>query len=217
MSFTLGVLLGPPNTSAVYTVDSGTAGSMAGATIEERADAGTNPAGDQNVARALIDRSVLDSAVGGGFAIVGEGFLPAETVTLSVCAAGSVTADANGGAGFFLNAGPGAGVYSCTLTGGTSGFVAQGSVIADPKATNLRGLIVQPAFVAPGGTVTVLATKRPALDTGDIYLNGTLQGNATTDAKGKGEFTFLKPLTRLVHDVYGKHQQHGRLHRPSFF
>ena len=50
LSFTIGVAVGT-NTSAVWSVDSGVAGSMAGATIEERADAGTPPAGDQNVAR----------------------------------------------------------------------------------------------------------------------------------------------------------------------
>ena len=43
------------NTSAVYSSDNGTAGSMAGVTIEERSDAGTPPVGDQNAARGPLN------------------------------------------------------------------------------------------------------------------------------------------------------------------
>ena len=60
------------NTSAVYSADNGTAGSMAGQTVEERSDAGTPPAGDQNNARAFVDRAVINSTVGTIFSLIGE-------------------------------------------------------------------------------------------------------------------------------------------------
>src|SRR6266404_9379179 len=47
--------------SAVYSADTGSAGSMAGVSLEERADAGTPPVGDQNAARVFFDRATLDS------------------------------------------------------------------------------------------------------------------------------------------------------------
>ncbi len=73
------VLITPANsgdTSAVYSADTGAAGSMAGVSIEERADAGTPPVGDQSAARVFFDRATLNSATGGTVAIVGEGFQP---------------------------------------------------------------------------------------------------------------------------------------------
>ena len=76
------------DTSAVYSADTGTTGSMAGVSLEERADAGTPPVGDQNAARVFLDRATLDSAVGGTVSLVGEGFQAGETVTISSCAAG---------------------------------------------------------------------------------------------------------------------------------
>ena len=190
------------NTSAVYSSDrTGIAGSMAARSIEERSDAGTPPVGDQNVSRAFIDRAGLDSAVGGTFWLVGEGFLPGETITLSGCAAFSGTADANGAANWFLTEPAGAGVHSCVQTGGTSGRIARASVLAHANVTNLRGLIVAPAFVTPGGTVRVMADKLPASNTGNIYLDGVLQGSATTNASGTGFFTLTKPTTGFVHAV----------------
>src|SRR5207244_2596722 len=122
----------------------------------------------------------------GTFSLVGEGFQPGESVTLSGCGGGMALADANGALGAFLTAPAGTGVYSCVLTGGTSGRVARASVLAHANVTNLRGLIVAPAFVTPGGTVKVMADKLPANNTGNIYLDGLLQGMATTNASGFG-------------------------------
>ena len=87
------VLVTPANsgdTSAVYSADTGIAGSMAGVSLEERADAGTPPVGDQNAARVFFDRATLNSAIGGIVAMVGEGFEPGETVTISGCVDASV-------------------------------------------------------------------------------------------------------------------------------
>src|SRR5204863_1162668 len=140
------------DTSAVYSADTITAppgGVMAGVSLEERADAGTPPVGDQNAARAFWDRATLNSGTGGTFALVGEGFEPGETVTISGCAAGSIPANADGAATAFLTFGAGAGVSQCVLTGGTSGRVARGTVLLHPDVTNLRGLIAGPAFVSP--------------------------------------------------------------------
>jgi len=131
---------------------------------------------------------------------VGEGFEPGETVTISGCAAGSLgPAGPEGQAGTFLTYSAGAGISQCVLTGGTSGRVARGTVLLDPDVTNLRGLISLPAFVtrAPGDTVPILATKLPPSDTGNIYLDGVLQGTAMTNASGFGSFLLTKPTTEL--------------------
>ena len=136
---------------------------MAGVSLEERADAGTPPVGDQNAARVFWDRATLNSATGGTVAIVGEGFQAGETVTISGCAAGSLPATADGAFAAFLTYCPGAGISQCVLTGGTSGRVARGTVLLDPDVTNLRGLIAAPAFVSPaGGTVPILADQAAA-------------------------------------------------------
>src|SRR6266516_5234022 len=158
------------DTSAVYSADQGIAlaGSMAGASLEERADAGTPPVGDQNAARVFWDRATLNSATGGTVVIVGEGFTPGETVTISSCAAGGLTANADGGAAAFLTYGAGAGISPCVLTGAISGRVGRGTVLLHANVTNLRGLISDPAFVNPtGGTVPIVATKLPPNDTGN--------------------------------------------------
>ena len=76
---------------------------MAGVSLEERADAGTPPVGDQNAARVFFDRATLNSAIGGSAVIVGEGFRPGETVTISGCAVGSLgSAGPDGQAELFL-------------------------------------------------------------------------------------------------------------------
>src|SRR5437899_1451064 len=131
------------DTSAVYSVDTMTppGGVMAGVSLEERSDAGTPPVGDQNAARLFFDRATLNSGTGGTVVIVGEGFAPGETVTVSSCAAGGLTANADGGAAAFLTYAPAAGVSQCVLTGGTSGRVARGTVLLHANVTNLRGLI----------------------------------------------------------------------------
>ena len=178
------------DTSAVYSADTVTSppgGIMAGVSLEERADAGNPPVGDQNAARMFLDRATLNSASGGTVALDGEGFEPGETVTISGCAAGSLSANAEGAFPAFITYGAGPGVSQCVLTGGTSGRVARGSVLLDPDVINLRGLIAAPAFVSPAGNVpvVVLADKLPALDLGSVYLDGVLQGTAMTDASGK--------------------------------
>ena len=160
---------------------------MAGVSLEERADAGTPPVGDQNAARVFWDRATLNSGTGGTVALVGEGFEPGETVTISSCAAGSLPANADGAFAAFLSYSPGAGISQCVLTGGTSGRVARGTVLLDPNVTNLRGLIAAPAFVSPASPATgvpVLADKLPPNDTGNVYLDGVLLGTAMTDASG---------------------------------
>ena len=189
------------NSSAVYSVDSGTAGSLAGQTLEERSDAGTPPVGDQNISRAFFDRAVLDSAVGGAVTLVGEGFQTGETVTLSGCAAGAGTAGSNRSIAFVITFGAGAGNTQCVLTGGLTGRVARASLQADPLVTNIRGLIAAPASVSPGGTGLVVADRMLPNDTGNIYLDGVLQGTATTNASGFGLFILTKPTTGFVHAV----------------
>ena len=191
------------DTSAVYSADAGTAGSMAGVSLEERADAGTPPVGDQNAARVFFDRATLNSGTGGSVALVGEGFEPGETVTVSGCVDEGLTANADGATAAFVTFPATAGVAQCVLTGGTSGRVARGNVLLHPNVTNLRGLISAPAFVtgASGNTVPIVATKLPPNNTGVIFLDGVFQGNPVTDASGNGTFQLTKPTTGFVHAV----------------
>ena len=50
--------------------------------MEARADAGD---GDMNVTRGFVDRPIVASGTGGFAALDAEGFVPNETLTLSVC------------------------------------------------------------------------------------------------------------------------------------
>src|SRR5438094_1493619 len=177
---------------------------MGGVSLEERADAGTPPVGDQNNARVFFDRATLNSATGGVAVIVGEGFEPGEPVTISGCALGSLgLAGAEGQAGAFLSYPGFAGISPCLLTGGTTGRVARGTVLLNPDVRNLRGLISLPAFVtrAPVDVIPIAASKLPPNDTGNIYLDGVFQGTATTNANGYGQFNLFKPMTGFVHAV----------------
>ncbi len=177
---------------------------MAGVTLEERADAGAPPVGDQNAARVFFDRGTLNSATGGVAVIVGEGFEPGETVTISGCALGSLgPAGPEGQAGAFLAYPSFAGISPCILTGGTTGRVARGTVLLNPDVRNLRGLISLPAFItrAPVDLIPIAASKLPPNDTGNIYLDGVFQGTATTNANGYGQFNLFKPVTGFVHAV----------------
>ena len=86
----------------------------------------------------------LNSAVGGTVAMVGEGFLPGETVTISGCIDEAVPANADGAAAIFCYLPATAGVSQCILTGGTSGRVARGNILLHPNVANQRGLISAP-------------------------------------------------------------------------
>ena len=202
----IGFTLAPaPNgdTAAVYTADVvATPGTMAGISIEERADAGALPAEDQNVSRAFVNRAVLNNTTGGFVAYVGEGFTPGENVTVS-CSGGTVVADPNGSVSQILTfAGPvAAGNVLCALNGVTSLRVARFAVRLDPQVTNYRSIIVAPAFTRLGGTVKVLATGLPANDTGQIFIDGVLTGTALTDASGNGTVTIPKPANTFAHAV----------------
>ena len=158
------------DTSAVYSADTGRTGSMAGVSLEERADAGAPPVGDQNAARVFFDHATIDSAVGGTVSLVGEGFQAGESVTISSCATGSLPAKADGGFKAFLAYIPGAGISQCVLTGGISGRVARGTVLLHPNVTNQRCLIAAPGFVPAGGTVPIPANNLPPSNTGAIPL-----------------------------------------------
>src|SRR5256714_974070 len=155
------------DTSAIYsadTVSSPPGGVMAGVSLEERADAGTPPVGDQNAARIFWDRATLNSGTGGVVALVGEGFEPGETVTISGCAAGSLgPAGPEGQAGTFLTYSAGAGVSQCVLTGGTSGRGARGTGPLGPGGTNPRGPISLSPLLsrAPRDTVPIPQPNSP--------------------------------------------------------
>ena len=186
------------DTSAVYSVDNGTAGSMSGQSVEERTDAGT---GEQNPARAFVDRAVINSGAATPVTLVGEGFQAAETVNLTGSAAAVLVADANGAVSTVVTSGTGAAVYNYVLTGATSTRVARASVLAHANVTNIRGIIVAPSRVSSGSIVTARVDRLPALTMGTFFLNGVSQGTTTTDADGSASMPIVAPATNFVQEV----------------
>ena len=171
----------------------GVFGKFSGVTVEERNDAGAPPVGDQNPARAFIDRPILEAGLGGTIAVVGEGFRPGETVNMTGSAVTSGTADANGAATFFLSAPTGAAIYSVTLEGAITGRQARASAQAHADVQNRRGMIAAPSLVSPGGNMLIMADRMPANDLGQIFLDGVLAGTATTNSAGFASFSLPKP------------------------
>ena len=160
------------DTSAIYTAKSSAAGSLNGQSIEERADAGMPPQGDQNLSRAYFDRAVFPST-GATLGWVGEGFQPGETVNVSGCSTGSATADSNGAVFFFVSFGAGTGVGQCVYTGVISGRVARSTAQGDANAINVPAAINAPATLPNGGAGFVFLYDRlTASQSGTILSTG---------------------------------------------
>jgi hypothetical protein len=187
------------DTSAIYSTYTTTVGSRAGQSVEERADAGVPPIGDQNVARAFVDRPVVATA-GGTVALVGEGFSPGETVTVSGCGSLSATADANGAVRFF-NGVSGSGTFQCVLSGGTTGRVGRASGIVAGNVTNAPGIINAPAAVLGTGTFTLVIDRLLPNQSGTVYIDNVSQGNLSTDSTGKAAALINKPSSGFLHIV----------------
>ena len=132
-----------------------------------------------------------------------EGFFPNETLTLSGCGAGSAPADGNGALGAFLVAGPGAGNYTCALTGGTSGRVATFEARGDPLATNAPGATTSASTMRTGGSTSFLFQfdRLAPSESGTVFIDGVSQGGAGTDASGKGMITLTGPAAIGPHAV----------------
>jgi len=189
------------DTSAVYSANSIAAGSLNGQSIEERADAGTPPQGDQNVSRAYFDRAVF-SSTGATLGWVGEGFQPGETVNISGCSTGSATADSNGAVSLFVSFGAGTGVGQCVYTGGMSGRVARSTAQGDSNAVNVPAAINAPATLPNAGASFVFLYDRlTASQTGIIYIDGVSQGPASTNASGYGSVALIAPGSAGIHSV----------------
>jgi hypothetical protein len=188
-----------PDASAIYSTFTSTVGSRAGQSIEERADAGVPPIGDQNISRAFVDRPVVPST-GGTLAIVGEGFLQGETVNVTGCGTLSSTADSNGAVRFF-NGVSGSGVFNCLLSGGISGRVGRASGIAASNAINAPAAIAAPAAVAGTGTFTFMIDRLLPNQSGTVYLDGVAQGTLSTDSGGKAAVFVNKPTSGFLHIV----------------
>jgi hypothetical protein len=189
------------DTSAIYSADSIAAGSLNGQSIEERADAGTPPQGDQNVSRAYFDRAVFPST-GATLGWVGEGFQPGETVNISGCSNGSATADNNGAVSAFLSFGLGTVVAQCVYTGATSGRVARSTAQSGSNAVNVPSAINAPATLPSGGaSFLFLYDRLTASQTGNIYIDGVSQGPASTNASGYGSVALIAPGSAGIHSV----------------
>jgi hypothetical protein len=185
------------DTSATYTTYSTTVGSQVGQSIEERADAGVPPIGDQNITRGFVDRATVAST-GATVIISGEGFSPGETVTLSGCGSLSATADANGAAGFFGSA-SGTGVIHCVLTGGTSGRIARSSVLFAANVTNAPGIINIPGAVAGTGNFLLAIAGLLPSQAGTVYMDGVSLGALNTNSGGAAAAQVPKPTSGFLH------------------
>jgi hypothetical protein len=189
------------DTSAIYTANSTAAGSLNGQSIEERADAGIPPQGDQNVSRAYFDRAVFPST-GAILGWVGEGFQPGETINISGCFTGSATADGNGAVSRFVSFGAGTGVGQCVYTGGASGRVARSTAQGDSNAVNVPAAINAPATLPTGGVNFVFLYDRlTASQAGTIYIDGVSQGPGSTNASGYGLAALIAPGAAGIHSV----------------
>jgi hypothetical protein len=202
---TYGLFITPANngnTSALYSTGNATPGSLAGISVEERSDAGTPPATDQNIVRAFADKPGFNSTTGGSFCVAGEGFLPGENVAITVCDTDTIVADGNGsiyGNLTFPASDPF--VNKCIATGQTSGRVARVSFGADTTVANSRGMIVAPSLVYPGGTFAVLAHGILGAGNSTIRMDGVVQGVVTADPDGNAVFLVAKPTSGNVHFV----------------
>lgn len=202
---TYGLFITPANngnTSALYSTGNATPGSLAAVSVEERSDAGTPPATDQNTVRAFADRPGFNSTTGGSFSVAGEGFLPGENVAITVCDTTTLVADANGsiyGTLTFPASAPF--VNKCVTTGQTSGRVARVSFGADTTVANSRGMIVTPSLMYPGGTFAVLAHGILGAGNSTIRMDGVVQGTTTADLDGNAALIVTKPTSGNVHFV----------------
>jgi hypothetical protein len=185
------------DTSAIYSAYTTTIGSRVGQSIEERADAGVPPIGDQNVSRSFTDRPAVAST-GGTVAMVGEGFSPGETVTVSGCGSLSLTADTNGAVRFFAGI-SGSGTVLCALTGGTTGRVGRASGIGATNVTNAPGIIAAPVAVLGTGTFTLIIDRLLPNQAGTVYMDGVALGTLSTDSSGKAAALINKPSSGFLH------------------
>src|SRR5436190_13937120 len=188
------------DTAASYTFYTSTTGSMSGVSIEERADAGTPPSGDNNLARAYMDRNILSSS-GGTISLVGEGLQPGETVSLGGCTSGSFPADSNGSVGVFLTYGAGTGISTCVFTGTTSSRVGRATAQLATLAINVPSAINQPSNIQSGlvPTYTLLFDRLQASQGGTVYMDGVSQGSASTNASGYGAAVITAPTAIGIH------------------
>ena len=186
--------------SAIYSANTAAAGSLNGQSIEERADAGTPPQGDQNLSRAYFDRAVLPST-GATLGWVGEGFQPGETVNISGCSTGSATADSHGAVFLFVNFGGGPGVAQCVYTGVISGRVARSTAQGDPNAINVPAAINAPATLPKGAGFVFLFDRLTPSQSGTVNIDGVSQGPATTNASGYGSVALTAPNVAGIHSV----------------
>jgi hypothetical protein len=194
-------ITGPTGPVVLNVYRTGVAGSMSGESFEIRPDAGT---GDANPSRGLMDRAVINATTGGRFSFSGDGFQPNEPVTLSGCASGATTATANGSAIAPLSVPSSASpqVYKCTITGGNSGYVAYGAILADANATNIPSGIVSPSTTIADGNGLIVAIDRfPGNQTGTIYVDGVASTVFTTTVDGWDTELITKPAALGIHAV----------------
>jgi len=193
---------GGPGAVVLNTYRAGMAGTMSGQTYEVRPDATT--VGDANPSRGLVTRPIVNATSGGVVIFEAEGFQANEPLTLSGCANSATTATANGSAVAPLVISPtvSSTLYQCTITGGSSGYVAYGAILADANATNAPSGIVSPSSTIQDANPLIVAIDRfPANQTGTIYVDGTAATVFTTTNTGFDTELINKPAALGMHRV----------------
>lgn len=201
------------DTSAVYSAGTDAPGSLAGQSIEERADAGTPPEGDRNVSRAYFDRPIVPSIDGVTPVIIGEGFEPGEVVKFGGCGDSWSRAYPDGTVSWFLYLASGGGaVEQCAFHGDTSLRKAKATVQIDARALNVPSAINNPWTLPSGGqSFWFLFSRLPANETGTVYVDGVGQTTVTSGSDGQGAVRLTAPNIAGIHAVQFIGSESGRM------
>lgn len=183
---------------AVYTAADATGTTMAGKSVEERADAGS---GDLNQVRGFAARAITNNH-SMALAFEGEGFVPGELVYLAQGSTGyqSANADSNGAVIFFSPI-VGSIAGSFYLYGSISSRIAWVAARADSVAPLVPSLIVTPQQVWGDGGLSAWYTQFMPNQSATMYLDGVSLGSAGVGSDGNGYGYPPKPSSGFVHYV----------------
>ncbi len=180
-----------PDGSEVFNADLlGSTGSLAGSSIEERADAGPPyiPEANRAPTSATVDQATGPTG-GAYFALGAEGFQAGETVRVTLLSDNStllnMAADSRGNAdSTFQLTGSQPQQASLRLLGLSSGKIAWASIVLDDDGVARPGALLVPSTAPSGQSHNLLFTKLPPSTNVALYFDVNQYGNATSDANG---------------------------------
>ncbi len=180
-----------PDGSEVFNADLlGSTGSLAGSSIEERADAGPPYLPDANRAPTIATVDQATGPTGGAyFALGAEGFQPGETVRVTILSDNStllnMAADSHGNAdSTFQLTGNQPQQVSLKLYGLSSGKIAWASIVLDDDGVARPGALIIPNTAPSGQSHNLLFTKLPPSTNVALYFDTQQYSNATSDVNG---------------------------------